>query len=406
MYKAAKTVITIFHDNCKGAFALMSVMAAALFYSGCSVPDTTFSISGTMDNATGKTLYLYEMGTYERELIDSAVTGPDGSFSFAGSIENTRFMTISHNLNSLILIVSPGEDITVSADIDNMLLTARINGSPESELAAGFNRRMAHTHRVLDSISAVYRNSRGEASAVIEAVREKTRREFNAEADRMREFTIDFINRNPGSLASMMALYQQIDGENFILNSTGDFRYYIKVDSALMINYPDLEYTATFNENVRSMREQMELRQHRESMIGAGAVAPEISLPGPGGETVDLSSLRGSYVLLDFWASWCPVCREEIPHLADVYDRFGNEAFEIYQVSLDRSRERWLAAINDLDMGRWIHVSDLEFLGSPVVALYQIEAIPASFLLDPDGVIIARDLRGEALEQALAQIFE
>ncbi len=406
MYTAVKTGIAIFHDNRKRAFALLAVMAAALFYTGCSVPDTTFSISGTIGNATGKTLYLYEMGTYERELIDSAVIGPGGRFSFAGSIENTRFMTLSHNLNSLMLIVSPGEDVTVSADIGNMSLTAEINGSPESELAVEFNRRMARTHRVLDSISEVFRNSRGEAPTVIEAVREDTRRQFNEEADRMREFTIDFINRNPGSLASMMALYQQIDGENFILNRTGDFRYYIKVDSALLINYPDLEYAVTFNENVRGMREQVELRQQRESMIGAGAVAPEISLPDPGGVTVDLSSLRGSFVLLDFWASWCPVCREGIPDLADVYDRFSNEAFEIYQVSLDRSRDRWLAAIEDLDMGRWIHVSDLEFLGSPVVALYQIEAIPANFLLDPDGVIIARDLRGEALEQALARVFE
>jgi thiol-disulfide isomerase/thioredoxin len=132
---------------------------------------------------------------------------------------------------------------------------------------------------------------------------------------------------------------------------------------------------------------------------------PEITLPDPTGTEVSLSSTRGSVVLLDFWAGWCPPCRAENPNLVKAYDKFHDKGFEIFQVSLDQDRDVWLDAIEDDKLGRWYHVSDLLYWKSEVVSLYGIESIPTNYLLDRDGKVIASNLRGEALNEKLEEIF-
>ena len=136
------------------------------------------------------------------------------------------------------------------------------------------------------------------------------------------------------------------------------------------------------------------------------AEAPEISLPSPRGDIIKLSSTRGSVVLLDFWASWCAPCRQENPNLVKAYARYHGKGFQIYQVSLDKTREAWLKGIQDDQLEQWIHVSDIKYWKSIVVLLYKIESIPCNFLLDKEGRIIASNLRGEMLEIRLAEIFK
>ena len=144
----------------------------------------------------------------------------------------------------------------------------------------------------------------------------------------------------------------------------------------------------------------------RQAQTGIGAIAPEIALPNPEGDTVKLSSTRGQYVLLDFWAAWCPPCRTENPNLVELYKKYNPKGFEIFQVSLDQTREAWLNGIREDKLGDWIHVSDLQYWSSSVVPLYGLESIPANYLLDTDGRIMASNLRGEALTKKLAEIFE
>ncbi|MEO1255597.1 MAG: TlpA disulfide reductase family protein, partial [Bacteroidota bacterium] len=138
--------------------------------------------------------------------------------------------------------------------------------------------------------------------------------------------------------------------------------------------------------------------------LAIGKTAPEISLQNPQGEEISLSSLRGNYVLVDFWAAWCRPCRAENPNLVRAYQKYQDENFEIMQVSLDRTRDKWLTAIQQ-DGLPWIHVSDLKFWRSQAALDYQVSAIPASFLIDPEGKIIAKNLRGVLLEAKLKEIF-
>jgi thiol-disulfide isomerase/thioredoxin len=139
--------------------------------------------------------------------------------------------------------------------------------------------------------------------------------------------------------------------------------------------------------------------------VNEGAMAPEIKLATPAGPTLALSSLRGKYVLIDFWASWCGPCRRENPNVVKTYAAYKDKGFEIFGVSLDQNREAWLKAI-EADKLLWKHVSDLQYWNSAGAQAYQVNSIPQTFLVNPEGRIIAKGLRGVALDNYLAKLFE
>lgn len=138
--------------------------------------------------------------------------------------------------------------------------------------------------------------------------------------------------------------------------------------------------------------------------LSIGQEAPDIALPNPEGEIVKLSSLRGNYVLVDFWAKWCKPCRMENPNVVRMYNKYNDKGFEVYGVSLDRKREDWLQGIEE-DQLHWTQVSDLKFWNSEAARLYNVKSIPFALLLDPEGVIIGKNLRGQELENKLEEIF-
>lgn len=150
---------------------------------------------------------------------------------------------------------------------------------------------------------------------------------------------------------------------------------------------------------------QMDDFIRRMENIQVGSVAPDFTLPDVEGNPVTLSSLRGKYVLIDFWASWCPDCRKENPNIVAAWEKFKNKNFTILGVSLDRKKEPWLAAI-EKDRLTWTHVSDLKDWKSDAAVVYAIRWIPMNFLLDPDGVILATGLEGEALHQKLEEVLK
>jgi peroxiredoxin len=236
------------------------------------------------------------------------------------------------------------------------------------------------------------------------ALRNRLNKESQRIIQEQKAYTKDFIDRNISSLSSLMALYQQIGPRSYVLNPQEDFNYFEKVDSALMANYPNSEPVKSLHSQVEEIRKQMEADKAGTERLAVGNKAPEIALPTPQGDTVALSELRGNYVLLDFWASWCKPCRVENPNLVKAYKRFGNENFEIYQVSLDKNRKDWVNAI-EKDNLDWYHVSDLKFWNSSAAQTYNIRSIPANYLLNTKGEIIDKNLRGDALQAKLNEIF-
>jgi peroxiredoxin len=170
---------------------------------------------------------------------------------------------------------------------------------------------------------------------------------------------------------------------------------------------------SSYSKEMRSQYDKIEAQlkaqqasQNAEASTAIGAFAPDLSFPSPDGKTIKLSELRGKIVLLDFWASWCGPCRRENPSVVAAYNKFKDKGFTIYSVSLDQDGGKWKAAI-DQDGLLWPnHVSDLGGWQSAPARIYGVNSIPAQFLLDKDGKIIAKNLRGEQLEQKLAELLK
>jgi len=208
-----------------------------------------------------------------------------------------------------------------------------------------------------------------------------------------------FINKNSNSLIALFDLYQQLEPQTPVLFPKEDLNLLEKVSTSLSAKFPKSEL-------VKQLADLVDRTKNPKAQVGAiGSVAPEISLSNPDGDVIKLSSLKGNYVLLDFWASWCRPCRMENPNVVENYNKYKNDGFTIYSVSLDQKKALWEKAIKDDKLAWKNHVSDLKYWQSEAARLYQITAIPANLLLDKEGKIIAKNLRGPALGMKLKEIF-
>jgi len=220
-----------------------------------------------------------------------------------------------------------------------------------------------------------------------------------------RQYIFDFIKHNPSSFACLPAIYQAFDSRNPLFSYELDSYYFNFIDSALNASHPNSMHAKEFHAQVLQYKQQYAAIQSLQMNHQIPTEAPDFSLNTNKGNSFSLSSLRGSYVLLDFWASWCTPCRYENPNLVEAYKKFAKKGLHIVQVSLDKDKNAWLQAIEKDNLTAWTHVSDLQYWNSPVAKLYNVQAIPANFLIDPSGKIIAQNLRGEQLFSTLEQIF-
>ncbi len=383
---------------------LLFVLVVLIGITACNSNKKGFEISGNIKNSVGEMLVLKEMRTNSLETVDSVEISELGEFSISADLEIPNFYILEKDPNNYItLIINPGEKVKINADGASMMTDYDIKGSKDSELLKDYTSKLLSIIEELGNLSQTYRDS--VQSPNISAIMQELDRKSEELGNEMRDFTISFIEDNPESLASLMALYQQLAPRQYILDPMTDIEYYEKVDESLYSLYPESEPVITLHSHVTDLKERIKVEEARNSAVTPGTVPPDIALPTPDGDTIRLSSTKGKVVLLDFWAAWCSPCRQENPNLVTNYNKYKDKGFDIFQVSLDKDMESWVKGIKDDGLGAWNHVSDLKYWQSSVVPVYNIQGIPANFLLDREGKVIATNLRGRDLGAKLEEVF-
>jgi peroxiredoxin len=343
-------------------------------------------------NAPAKLQFVYRQnGT---DVKDSAVL-KDGRFEFKGKVDapSQAMMVLQHpvpsdNPRARDMIIFYVEKGTITLNSPDSLTKASFSGSPVN---ADNQRLQTALKPVGDLIGAV--NSEYMEASEEERGSETFRRQLDEKVQHIRseekKVYLTFIKGNPKSIISIDALQQYAGGPENLSEA----------DSLFQGLSPDVKKSSKGQEYATL------LNSWKSTAIGAEA--PAFTQNDTLGNPVQLKDFRGKYVLVDFWASWCGPCRAENPHVVAAYNKHKDQEFTILSVSLDQptGRDAWIRAIHK-DGLTWTHVSDLKYWDNAVAKLYGIRSVPQNFLLDPQGKIVAKNLRGEELDKKLSEILK
>lgn len=347
--------------------------------------ETGYSLKGNIKNKPNNLIILWELTPQNLVFIDSVRSDKEGNFSLKGNVKEPLFCQLQWGEEATIFMVLDNKTqarLTIDGSDGNYSIEGKnIDGITEMKELIDLNMSFGNQlNRIQTQAGSLPRTQEGyEKGIQLQAEYDKLL------ADRAKGLTDLALSKNKSLIPYFILAF------NVVENSDVAFMKHA-LDAARAYN-PNSKYT-----------KEMEARYELEKVLAIGAVAPEINLLQPDGTPLALSSLRGKVVLIDFWASWCGPCRRENPFNTKMYQRFRSEGFEIYGVSLDDNKDRWKQAIAS-DSLVWKHVSDLKKWNSSVVPLYRVSGIPATYLLDEEGKIIAKGLRGEALQAKLEEYF-
>lgn len=384
----------------------MTLVAATLLaaMSGCG--SESFTVSGTVEDAgEAEYLVLRQVRPGLLEPVDSVIPDQEGNFSFRHKNPWPAFYVLSIGGDDfLTLLAAPGDRITVEAKRNALSSPTLLRGSEESSLMLAFHRDHQEVIEELQQLTEVYNDSLG--SPRLPLLMDSLDRRAAELVSLLRERGIALLEENGSSMVAIWLLNQQVVPGKQLFEAAREPELFYRVDSLLFDRYPEADLVVDLHRFVAGLRSTLAVSATADARPPVGSLLPEIALPGPDGDTVRLSSTRGSIVLVDFWAAWCPPCREENPNLVSLYDLYHSRGFDIYQVSLDLRKEDWTEAIRKDRLGKWHHVSDLKYRDSEVVRSFGLSEIPSSFLLDREGKVMAVNLRGDALRKKLEELLD
>ena len=347
----------------------------------------TYKISGTVEEGDGMMVYLKKEIGDKKFLVEDSVEVKNGTFLLSGKIAqmDKRVLALEKNEVSIFLDNEPIE-VTATRLINKEgkkieAYDLKFTGSQEQEvLKMGKQLEMGKS---LMSLGGMFAMMKVKDDSVKLDSTWKAMEMLKSEMDKSIK---NFIDSNTNRLAITYMIGDFIAREYPFEDVE---RYYGQLTPDVKASYPG----QLLKDKVEKLR-----------FINVGGIAPDIDLPGPDGKNIKLSSLRGKYVLLDFWASWCGPCLAEVPNVKAIYEEYKDKGFEVYGVSLDDKKEAWVNAIEKHGLP-WVHVSSLKGWECPVAKRYNVTGIPKMYLLDKEGRIVAMDLRGEVLKEKVASFF-
>ncbi len=380
-------------------YIILSILL--LVFSGCK--KNYIIIEGSVKNKTQDYMYLSKVDINIPVLLDSSKINRKGNFIFKIDAIEPDFYQVGHsNVNFANLLAEPGERINIAFSSKNLYEDYTVTGSKGSEQMQVLDLKLLDTKRKLDSLSTLYEKASGEPE--FETKSPLIEKAYLDLVKEQRKFNIAFILENLTSLSAIKALYQQIDNETYVLYDTRDLQYLKIVSDSLRYHYPNSKHTKAL---ISNFEKEMNLFTSRKLQMTANSM-PEVHLNPDlldiNGKRIALSSLKGKYVLLSFWSAQSRDCIADNLQLKEFYRRYNRLGFVIYQINLDKDEEAWKKAVR-FDELPWINTREDDPSNPRNAMLYNVKSLPANYLYDPEGNIIASNLHGRNLQIKLKQIF-
>lgn len=371
---------------------ILTVASAALLLAACS-EKPGYTITGKVNNAelNGKYVYLYEYGSNDAAPIDSALV-ENGAFTLKGTQNTTSLRTIRFSENDVEpRRAASGETSPFTALLAlqnsaiNVVLDEKysdVSGTPENDAMLAFQKEIRALREEQEKLEADLKSEEAEVKRAAET-------KYDEFDHQIAEKTYSYIKQNINNLTSAKLLV--------------DFRYELNEEQ-------QNDIVASASEEFKNVPGVQKLIDHLEVLkkVAVGQKFTDFEMADIKGKTHKLSEFVGNgknIVLLDFWASWCPPCRRDMPNLVDTYKEFKGKGFEIVGISLDSKKESWEKGIKDLNI-TWTQLSDLKGWKNDGAALYGVNSIPHTILIDKDGTIIAKGLHGKEVAEKLRELLK
>jgi len=363
-------------------------------------------IEGKITDAANKTIYLEELNLDGTSTVDSIEINKKGQFKFSlPRLEYPSFFLLKlDDKNFITLLGDTTENIGIEAEMDSFVSDYSVKNSMGSSYVKTLNRKLDLTTSGLDSLSNVYnatdKDDVEKRKALIEDIEKLVTQQ--------KQFIYDFVMTNPRSFASYYAIFQRLNETSLILNpyDKKDQNIFSAVATSLGLLYPESPRVKQLTNFVLTIKKEQRAAATQAKLFSeAPQNIPDINEKDLDGKEHRLSDLKGKMVLVSFWASWDAESRKENLRLKKIYDKYKSKGFVVYQVSLDRSKILWEEAI-EKDALPWINVSDLQYTASRPARTYNIQRLPANYLISKDQEIIGKDLFGRILDEKLNELLK